>query len=308
MNLRQLTNLVAVADAGSITRAARALNVSQPALTKSIRDLERSVGSPLFIREPRGVAPTESGDSLIARARSIAAELNRARADLDALRGGAAGHVAVGASPVIAADLAPRALARLLADTPGLSVAITEGANRSLLPMLRMGDLDFVVGPLSGEGPQPGLTEEFLYYNELAIIARAGHPLSGAVELTFRDIQGAAWILPPRTVAPRMQFDNGFRAAGLKPPQTAVETTAIACVKQLLLQTDRLTVLPPQLVRQEVELGQISVLPVIWRAPWRPMGVTRREGGTLSPAAGAMIACLRNEVRLGGWPEDPPSA
>lgn len=305
MNLRQLSNLVAVADCGNITRAAAELNISQPALTKSIRDLETGLGVALFDREPRGVRPTASGDSLIAHARTVLAEIRRANADLDLIRDVATGNVLVGAAPVVVADLLPRTLARFLETSPDVNVAVSEGTNRDLLPALLTGALDMVIGPLMPDGPDPACTEQVLYYNELAIVARAQHPLAAAAQLTFADLADQEWILPPRNAAPRGQLDNAFRRAGLEPPPRAVESSSMSCVRTLLLETDRLAVLPPQIVRLEQELGLVTVLPVDWSAPSRPMGITTRLRGTLSAAAAAFLDSLHRTVRDGDWPTGP---
>lgn len=305
MNLRQLSNLVAVADRGNITRAAAELHISQPALTKSIRDLETALGVPLFDREPRGVRPTASGDSLIAHARTVLAEIHRAHADLDLIRDVATGNVLVGAAPVVVADLLPRTLARFLEVSPDVNVVVSEGTNQELLPALRTGALDMVIGPLMPDGPDPACTEQMLYYNELAIVARSQHPLAGRASLTFADLAGQEWILPPRSAAPRGQLDNAFRRTGLEPPARAVESSSMSCVRALLLETDRLTVLPPQIVRLEQALGLVTVLPVEWSAPTRPMGITTRLRGTLSAAAGAFVDSLHRTVRDGDWPTGP---
>lgn len=305
MNLRQLSNLVTVADCANITRAAAALHISQPALTKSIRDLEASLGVSLFDREPRGVRPTASGESLIAHARTVLAEIHRANADLDLIRDVATGNVLVGAAPVVVADLLPRALARFLEISPDVNVAVSEGTNQDLLPALRTGALDMVIGPLMPDGPDPACTERFLYYNELAIVARSQHPLAGRGRLTFADLVGQEWILPPRNAAPRGQLDNAFRREGLEPPPRAVESSSMSCVRTLLLETDRLAVLPPQIIRLEQGLGLVTVLPVDWSAPSRPMGITTRLRGTLSAAATAFLDSLHQTVKNGDWPAGP---
>tara|TARA_R110000868_G_scaffold11751_4_gene57289 strand:+ start:2741 stop:3676 length:936 start_codon:yes stop_codon:yes gene_type:complete len=310
MNLRQLSNLVAVADCGNITHAAARLNISQPALTKSIRDLETALGVVLFDREPRGVRPTPGGESLIAHARTVLAELQRATADLSLIRDTATGNVLIGAAPAVVDDLLPRTLVRFLAAYPDVNVAVTEGTNQTLVPALRTGALDMIVGPLSPDGPDTACTEELLYYNELAIFARAGHPLAkpdtAEATLAIADLAGQQWILPPRGTAPRSQLENAFRRAGLDPPASAVETSSMSCVRALLLATDRLTVLPAQIVRMEREMGLVSVLPVKWQAPSRPIGITARLRGTLSEAASAFIGCLHETAQQGGEVEVPP--
>ena len=167
-----------------------------------------------------------------------------------------------------------------------------------------------IVGPLSPDGPDTACTEELLYYNELAIFARAGHPLAkpdtAEATLAIADLAGQQWILPPRGTAPRSQLENAFRRAGLDPPASAVETSSMSCVRALLLATDRLTVLPAQIVRMEREMGLVSVLPVKWQAPSRPIGITARLRGTLSEAASAFIGCLHETAQQGGEVEVPP--
>lgn len=302
MNLRQLQTLLVIAECRSISRAAERLHVSQPAVTKSLRELERSLGVLLFERSARGLSPTRYGDSLIRHAKSVSAELRHAGEELAALRGAASGRVSVGTAPIGAAKIVPQAVAALLHDQPGLVVNVVEGTHNTLLPAVGVGELDLFFGPLGDDGPGEGLVEEVLFYDRLHIVARRNHPLAKRRTLELVDLLGHPWVLPPTSVRPRRQLENAFRRQGLEPPTTGVETASPLILRTLLLESDRISVIARQALVVEVELGLIKLLPVDLGATIRPIGIVMRAGATPSPAVAMLIDHLKVEIG-GGAPD-----
>ncbi|HVO16216.1 MAG TPA: LysR substrate-binding domain-containing protein [Alphaproteobacteria bacterium] len=296
MNLRQLQTLLVIAECRSISRAAERLHVSQPAVTKSLRELERSLGVALFERSARGLSPTRYGDSLIRHAKSVSAELRHAGEELAALRGAASGRVSIGTAPIGAAKIVPQAVAALLHDQPGLVVNVVEGTHNTLLPAVAVGELDLFFGPLGDDGPGEGLVEEVLFYDRLHIVARRNHPLAKRRTLELADLLDQPWVLPPTTVRPRRQLENAFRRQGLEPPTTGVETASPLILRTLLLESDRISVIARQALVVEVELGLIKLLPVDLGATIRPIGIVMRAGATPSPAVAMLIDHLKAEV------------
>jgi DNA-binding transcriptional LysR family regulator len=296
VNLRQLQTLLVIAECRSISRAAERLHVSQPAVTKSLRELERSLGVALFERSARGLSPTRYGDSLIRHAKSVSAELRHAGEELAALRGAASGRVSIGTAPIGAAKIVPQAVAALLHDQPGLVVNVVEGTHNTLLPAVAVGELDLFFGPLGDDGPGEGLVEEVLFYDRLHIVARRNHPLAKRRTLELADLLDQPWVLPPTTVRPRRQLENAFRRQGLEPPTTGVETASPLILRTLLLESDRISVIARQALVVEVELGLIKLLPVDLGATIRPIGIVMRAGATPSPAVAMLIDHLKAEV------------
>jgi DNA-binding transcriptional LysR family regulator len=296
VNLRQLQTLLVIADCRSISRAAERLHVSQPAVTKSLRELERSLGVSLFERSARGLSPTRYGDSLIRHAKSISAELRHAGEELAALRGAATGRVSIGTAPIGAAKIVPQAVADLLHSQPGLVVNVVEGTHNTLLPAVAVGELDLFFGPLGDDGPGEGLIEEVLFYDRLHIVARRHHPLAKRRTLKLADLVDQDWVLPPTTVRPRRQLENAFRREGLEPPAKGVETASPLILRTLLLESDRISVIARQALVVEVELGLIKLLPVDLGATIRPIGIVMRAGASPSPATGMLIDHLKAAV------------
>lgn len=300
MNLRQLQTLLVIAECRSISRAAERLHVSQPAVTKSLRELERSVGVMLFERTARGLSPTRYGDSLIRHAKSISAELRHADEELAALRGAATGRVSIGTAPIGAAKIVPQAVAELLRAQPGLVVNIVEGTHGTLLPAVAVGELDLFFGPLGDDGPGEGLVEEVLFYDRLHIVARRRHPLAKRRTVELAELIDQQWVLPPTTVRPRRQLENAFRRQGLTPPAKGVETASPLILRTLLLESDRISVIARQALVVELELGLIKILPVDLGATIRPIGIVMRAGASASPGVGMLIEHIRAAIVASG--------
>src|ERR1700754_1845337 len=148
MNFRQLEQFVQIVDQGSIGKASRALHISQPALTKSLRQLEADLKVRLVNRSAYGVQLTAYGESLYEHAKRVASEIARAERDIEALRGVSKGSVSVGAIPIAAYGLLPTAITRLTAMRPGITVSVVERANAEIMPAFHQGQFDFIIGIL----------------------------------------------------------------------------------------------------------------------------------------------------------------
>ena len=295
LNVRQMLDLLAVVDHGGVTAAAAALNVSQPALTRSIRQLEESLDVRLLAREGRGVVPTRFGDSLAQHARTIETELRHATRNLEELRQVEGGHLTVGATPIGMATLVGPALTRVHELQPGLTVEVVNDPFESQLDALDRGELDIVIGALwGGVSPHEHLVEEVLFQNTLAVLVRSDHPLTKRKKLTFADMVDESWIIARGSTAIKNLVANEFRFEGSDPPVVAVETDSMLCVKGLLLSGDFVCANPAELFATEIERGVLTVLPLRWHSSLRPVGFTLREHGTITPALNDLIEVLRN--------------
>lgn len=288
MELRALDQFLTVAEHGSFTAAAVALNLSQPAVTKSIRRLEDEVGARLFERLPRGVALTTYGRSLARHARLIGNQLRQADAELEALKGGSSGQIRVGAGPSWMSQLLPKAIGRLLARAPGVRIQVMEGFDDSLKEALRQGDLDLVVVALQ-EGPdEAGLVTRPLVDDTLMVVARAAHPLRDRPNLTLAELRNWPWILTgPHTLA-RQRLQRVFQRDGLRPPEPVVETDSVEFKFAFLRQTDHLSFHTRRhLVESLAE--EVRPLEVPGGDYERTAGLILREGTELGPAARALL-------------------
>jgi LysR family transcriptional regulator of gallate degradation len=290
---RQLQVLVAIAEGQSESQAARRMGLSQPAITRSLRELERLIAKPLFYRMVRGMIPTSAGEALIRRAKLAFAELDRVRDDMAAHRGRLTGRIAVGTLPLCATLLVPRAIDRLLREHPGLDVSILDGGYDSLLASLRCGDIDLLVGALRHPAPAQDVVQERLFDDRLSIVARRDHPLARRASLSLRELAQEQWVVPRRGTPARGRFEEVFASGRMPLPEHAIESGSWVAVRALLLESDRLTVISRQQIHFEEESGMLSVLPVALPDIARPIGIATRRNAAPSRGAELLVGQLR---------------
>ena len=297
VSIRQLRLMAAIADVGTMVRAGDAVGLTQSAVTKAVRDLERDLGVDLFERGNRGVTPTIYGEALVTHARRVLAQLEHAAEEIDDLAHGTGGRVAIGTLLAASAWLLPTAIARLRAERPRVVVDVVEGTNDRLQPMLLRGDLDMVLGRLSEFRHRAGVHQEPLYSEEVVVLARPDHPLARREPLSLADLQEADWILPPPETTLRRQLEKAFFDAGLDPPHCAVQSVSILTNRQLLNDTDLLGAWPRGVAAEDLAHGRLASLAVGLEDIFWPVGVATRKLTRLSPAADALLTVLRKTGR-----------
>lgn len=294
MRIPQLHHFIATVDAGSVRAAARRVGITQPAMTKSLQQLERDLGVRLLVRGARGVSLTPAGRAFLARARVIESELRHAQEDLAALRGGAdGGSVAMGIGPALCVAV-PQALAHFRARFPETHVRVVEGVRTALLGPLREETLDFIIVQDPGGDREPGLKVRPLLRPELVVAGRRGHPLAQARSL--RDLGNASWLVfnPPGSGG---MLDVAFRSAGLPPPRAGVLCESFATALALVAQSDLLGLFFLQLFAEPVvgrflhrfELGERIGAP--------SLAMFTRADSPLAPAAAAMAQAMTISLR-----------
>jgi DNA-binding transcriptional LysR family regulator len=295
MRLNQIRDLLAVVEAGSLRAAARRIGVSQPAMSKSLAQLERELQAQLLLRTARGIVLTPAGRAFVARGRVIDGELRKAHDDLAALRGRREGAVAFGVGPAVTFPLVPDAMARFRAKWPRAHVRIREGMRNALLPLVRDETLDFSISENVASGGEAGLQFKPLIQPELAIAARRGHPLVSATSL--QELAGASWLvfnLP----GSRGALERTFEAHGLPPPSALVHCESYATALALIARSDLLGLVLRQLM--EVPATQQFLQRVRPREKIsRPtIGIFSRADAPLSPTAAAMVQALATAARV----------
>lgn len=292
LKLKQLRLLIAVERHGSILHAAREMNLSQPAATKMIQDLETDFEVQLFTRTNRGVVPTMFGDSLIRNGKLVFAQIAHAAQELDDLAEGTAGRVVVGTLLAASARVLPMAIETILRERPDLVVKVVEGTNEVLMPALRAGELDLVVGRLPTHRYRGDLDQMTLYEERIVAIVRAGHPLAAQPAVSAEDMAGYGWILPPAETTLRRQLDQHFDRWSDTAPKRVVESVSYLTNRALVLASDLISVVPSHVARADLDSGGFAQL--AWTVPvgTGPVGVSFRRRGSLSPAAQAFIRTL----------------
>jgi LysR family transcriptional regulator of abg operon len=292
MRLTQIRDFLAVVDAGSLRAAARELRVTQPALTKSVRQLEQELGAPLVTRSVRGAMPTDAGRAFLARARAVSADLRRAREEIAQLGGAREGTLALGAAPGPALDLLPSVLPRLRLRWREATIRVIDIAPSEVLSALRQGSIDLALsvrlGPLARPGS--GCVVEPLYAIQPTIIARRGHPLAGARRLA--DLREAEWIRTgPDGITPALP--QALEAAGLPAPRYRIDCQSFLALPALVAQSDLLAVVPSQIAIHEERVRRVVRLRVREPLPERPIGLFRRADVPLTPIARDCAEILR---------------
>jgi DNA-binding transcriptional LysR family regulator len=286
---RRLRHFLTTYELGSIGQAAEKLLLTQPALSKSIRQLEDDLGVRLFDRTPLGVMPTVYGNALALHAKAIEAQVRQAEAQLQSLRGVAKGVVTIGIGPSVATYMMPLATSRLQKLQPGIELSVTEGLVDDLIPALRRGEIKLAVGAWPRIA-DPAFSTEVLLKDEIKVWAAADHPLVGRpVEL--HELITYPWALPPSNQRWRQQLEEQFFERGLSPPKPAVVSNSSTFLRSLLKGGEYLSFLPRQLIGQDESLATIQVE----LSPFEPeTSVTFKERSLNEPTVLEVIQVLRS--------------
>jgi DNA-binding transcriptional LysR family regulator len=269
------------------------LNMTQPAASKLLKDLEDVLEVSLFERLPRGMRPTWYGEIMIRHARVALASLNQAHDELSALKAGRAGQVNIGVITAPGLVLLPPAVAEVKREQPNLRVSVEIETSPVLLERLEQGKLDLLVARLFAEHDKTNLRYEALTEEPVCALVRPGHPLLGVSGLSLRDLVSAGWIVPPAGSVLRHRFELMFQEEGLAPPINVIETAALLFITRMLQQSDMVAVLATDVARYYAGHGIVSLLAVDMPCHMDAFGIITRTDRLLSPAAKVMMKALK---------------
>jgi len=293
LKTRQLLLLVALDEEGNIHRAAEVLKMTQPAASKLLKDVEDVLGVPLFERLPRGMRATVYGEAMIRHARSALASLNQAHDEVQALKAGRYGQVAVGAITTPGIMLLPQAIARVKHSYPTLRVQLQVETSDVLMEHLSEGKLDFIVARLFAQHDKTALRFEALAEEPAVAVVRPGHPLLQVSGLTLRDLSGWGWIVPPEGSVLRHRFDLMFLEESLDAPANLIETGALLFLTKMIGLGDTIGLCAGDVGRYYAGHGIVAVLPIELPCRMDAFGIITRTDRPLSPAASVMMAAIR---------------
>lgn len=285
MRFAQLRDFIAVAEEGSISGAARKLGVSQPAITKSVRELEIELKVPLLQRTNRGVSLTPFGHVLFERARRAHSEIAKAQQEIAQLAGRRADQVSFGIGPFAAILLVPDALARFKQRYVIDDLRIVEGFVHVLVPLVRQGILDFAIGPQLATEADIGVQFRPLFQNEQIVAGRIGHPMANA--RTFSQLTDLQWL----SFEPRPQTQLMFAKLGLPPP-SIVECESYSAFAKILSTTDMLGIASTRMLENQPFGNTLQRIRVTDPIPALTVGIYTRMDGQLTPAANVMANAI----------------
>jgi len=283
VKLNQIRNIIAVAERGSLRSAARHLGVAQPAITKSIRELEGELGATLLERHSKGIVLTPMGAIFLQRAKVIQNEVQRASDEISQLKGEVHGKVTIGLSTASHIALLPNALVDFRQRYSETKMEIIESLFSSAEAALKNGTLDCYIGPLSEESLTGELLAEKLFDNNRAIFCRKDHPLAAALSLA--ELTSADWIATSITVNPAEELGPIFARYNLPEPTIALQAHSALTMIAAAAYSDLLTMLPIQWTEFPWSNNLLQRIHIKERLVAPSMYIVRRANLPLTPAA-----------------------
>lgn len=295
METRDIDYILAVVTYGGIGRAADALGLSQPALTKAIQRVEAMTGLPLFERTAHGVSPTQAGAIFISRAKRIRLEYEDAMKEMQGLKSGEQGMLRIGYSASMPTGMIVGACRQLIRERPVARLRISRRFARELLDMVTEGALDLAIVPLPETHVADFRIWE-LFSDRLAVMADEGHPLHRQQNLTLEDLVDQEWLLPSSQFTIRQQVATAFRQKGLHEPKLRIEVDfggtflfdLIRGTQMLSFAGAESSGAIPGFRPLDLRLDALDLR--------RKVGIVARAGAYLSPLAERMTVLLEESV------------
>ena len=295
MELRDIEYFAVVAEHGNLRRASEALGLSPPALSKSLRRLEKSMQAKLVERTPKGVVLTPVGGALLAQVRRLRITLRDIRREAQDLSRGSAGHLRIGVGATTVEDL-PESCAALLKEAPNLTAQIIVADNDVMVPALYNGELDLIFNIIP-DSPYAGCVQEHLFDDVFVVCASADHRLTRRRRLPLAELAHERWTLSAPAVLNVQHIHRVFQASGLPAPQVAIEARPLGLRLQICASTDLLSFSARRTLHLLARF-RIKELPVKELEWHRAVGVIYRNESYLPPAARRLIRLLKAVVPL----------
>lgn len=297
MKLRDLRVLMTVVEAGSMGKAAQRLHTSQPAISRSIAQLENAFGVPLLDRGAHGVEPTVYGRALLDGGTAVFDGLQQAVARIEFLADPTAGEVRIGSTTLTAASFVSTVIDRFSRRYPRVAFHLVTGSYEELHRQLRERRVDLLVTRRFGPAPDERLDFDFLFDDSFVVAVGAQSPWARRRRIRLGELANEPWVLPPAESMISVIAREAFRAAGLEYPRATVVTLTPE-VRLSLLATGRfITIFPASIVGSRSRRAEIKVLPVELPMDPVPSGVVTLRGRSLGPVPKLFIGCAHEVAK-----------
>ena len=293
VKFRHLQTFVEVARQKSVVKAAGLLHVSQPAVTKTIRELEEALGVAMFERDGRGIKITRYGEVFLRHAGAALTALRQGVDSVSQERSGEAPPVRIGALPTVSTRIMPRAMELFLKEETWSRIKIVTGENAVLLEQLRVGDLDLVVGRLSSPDKMAGFSFEHLYSEQVVFAVRAGHPLLKARQSLFSNLGKYTILMPSRGSIIRPFVESFLIANGVASLPNQIETVSDSFGRAFVRSSDAVWIISTGVVAGDVEDGLLNLLPIDTSETRGPVGLTMRTDAIPSMPLSILMQTIR---------------
>jgi DNA-binding transcriptional LysR family regulator len=296
LRIRHLEVFRMLVRTGSQSETAALMHITQPALSKWLRELEQQAGCALFARE-RPLRLTVQGEVLLRYAERVIGDSLRTGKELEAIGAGSSGLLRVGVLRAVAPLLVPRAILRCRRESPRLQFRLYEDSLDNLLPALRRHELDCVIGRLHGQALGPEFQSEALYEEPVLAVVRNGHPLLAQKQLTLADAAAYPWILPLPGMPMRARLEAEFAASNTRLPLEQIESVSLIINESLLHASDMVSVVSDQLARHYAQAGTLAILPLAMRQALGPVGLLWADESP-THALQRFLESVRQEARV----------
>ncbi|HCC4691241.1 LysR family transcriptional regulator [Klebsiella pneumoniae] len=295
IRLRHLHTFVAVAQQGTLGRAAETLNLSQPALSKTLNELEQLTGTRLFERGRLGAQLTLVGEQFLTHAVKVLDALNSAGQALNRKEGLNNDIVRIGALPTAALGILPTVIGQFHKQQKDITLQVATMNNTMLLAGLKSGEIDIGIGRMSDPELMSGLHFELLFLESLKLVVRPGHPLLQETVTLSRVMEWPVVVSPKGTV-PRQNAEALLQSQGCKMPAGCIETLSASLSRQLTVDFDYVWFVPSGAVKDDLRRGVLTALPIATQGAGEPIGILTRVDATLTPGTQTLLSAIRKSM------------
>ncbi|MGE4124545.1 MAG: LysR substrate-binding domain-containing protein [Pusillimonas sp.] len=296
VRLRHLQCFVTVAQEQNLGKAAERLNLSQPAVSKTLAELEHMAGQQLVVRGRFGARLTTEGEYFLAHALSVTEALEEAARAMSTGGETRRETLVVSALPTVAPDILPLALITFREHYAHVRVQVDIATNNRLLEKLKAGETDLAVGRMADPQLMVGLSFELLYVEPLVAVVRPGHGLLEN-EVSLPQVLSLPLVVSAAGTVPRHNTDNWLKARGLVLPENCLETLSVSVARLVVMQSDAVWFASAGAVRDDLSRGLLVALPLEFQGTEEPVGLLHRSDAVTSPALQALMKILRGVNR-----------
>jgi LysR family transcriptional regulator, pca operon transcriptional activator len=293
IKFRHIQCFLAVLQLGTVQRAADSLSITQPAVSKTLAELEEIIGAPLFERGRHGAVSTRQGRLFAPHARACLAALRQGVDEVRLDGQLALAFIAIGVLPTVAGTLLPAALAAFRQRWPSVSVRVQTGSNQQLLESLQAGDTALAIGRLSDSESMAGMSFEHLYREPLSVVVRAGHRLLEEGSLSPAMLARYPIVVPPPGTFIRQSADSMLTAFGAQASIAWLETLSVSLGRAMALHNDAIWFVPSNTIEDDLASKVLARLPIPFPGTDEPIGLIRRSEAVLTVAAADLVEAIR---------------
>jgi len=293
LRTRQMRTLLSLYETGNVSRTARKMAITQPALSKWLKELEQDLGVSLFTRHSKGLVPTRACDLLAGRSRLLLMEYSRTGELLDALKHGVEAKVHVGTTPTASTEVIPSSIAKMADQFPRTQIVVREGPIDLLLPQLKDGRLDLIVSVLEDRDYGADIAQARLYREQMVIVGASSHPLHKQRKVSWQEVGAYSWVGAPKDSLVYRELMNEFALANQPLPQFVGDISSSVITSSLLSRTDYLAMMSR---RSALLFEQAGLLRILKLALQRRLfvGVLWRKDSQLGEPGAAFFQCLED--------------